>query len=78
MVNSYFQSIKNKKPTHGSFLTRSRDTLAKIAEMTRPVSNPTGPRNSRNFVFSTVEKEGEESSDEPKKPQVSWWEQNYN
>ena len=60
-----------KRSTHGSFLSRSKDALAKIAEMTRPISNPTGPRNSRNFVFSTVEKdEGEENSEEPQRPQV--------
>lgn len=40
----------------GSFLSRSSDSLAKIAEMTKPLSNGpvTNISNGRNFVFSVV------------------------
>lgn len=42
----------------GSFLTRSETTLARLAELTRTSSGAlaSGPKNSRNFVFTTVEK----------------------
>ncbi len=56
--------------THGSFLTRSVESKAKMAEMTRQISNPGGARNSKNFVFSTVEKESGEDSEEAPRPQV--------
>ncbi|XP_062592652.1 claspin-like [Saccostrea cucullata] len=38
----------------GSFLGRNKETLAKIAELTKTTVNPTGPRNSRNFVFQVI------------------------
>lgn len=38
----------------GSFLGRNKESLAKIAELTKPSINPTGVRNSRNFVFQVI------------------------
>ncbi|XP_029643291.1 claspin-like [Octopus sinensis] len=53
--------------TKGSFLNRSNDCLAKIAELTKPASNPTigNKVNGRNFVFSVVNPE-ETSTPGPK------------
>ena len=65
-----FLLISLQKSTHGSFLSRGKDTLAKIAEMTKPIStNINGPRHSRSFLFSTMDKDGDE--EEQKKPAVS-------
>ena len=46
----------------GSFLSRGKETLAKMAaEMSKTPANLNGPRNSsRNFVFSTVSAEQKE------------------
>lgn len=38
----------------GSFLGRNKESLAKIAELTKTSINPTGVRNSRNFVFQVI------------------------
>nr|XP_022913905.1 claspin-like [Onthophagus taurus] len=47
-------TLTNKK---GSFLTRSEQVLARVAELTSKTVNPTigGAKNSRNFVFHTIE-----------------------
>jgi len=39
---------------HGSFLSRSKTALAKLAETTKVSSKANPTRNSRNFVFSTI------------------------
>ncbi|XP_006817049.1 claspin-like [Saccoglossus kowalevskii] len=72
------EKVKDKevtvpKPLHqtmfrrGSFLCRSKKDLEKIAAMAKPVANPSGPKNSRNFVFQALSppKDGV-----TKKPQV--------
>lgn len=38
----------------GSFLSRNKHSLTKMAETTKVLSNPHLSRNSRNFVFSTI------------------------
>ena len=53
-----------KKSSHGSFLKRSAADLAKIAEMSKPVNNVNGPRNSRNFVFQSKSSEGKEGAED--------------
>ncbi|XP_061173504.1 claspin-like [Saccostrea echinata] len=50
-ASTIFKSAMQKK---GSFLGRNKETLAKIAELTKTTVNPTGPRNSRNFVFQVI------------------------
>ena len=56
-----------QKTHHGSFLQRSKDTLAKIAEMTKPVGTAVGGvKNSGKFVFSAVSPDEKEDQ----KPQV--------
>eukprot|EP00057_Strongylocentrotus_purpuratus_P008063 XP_011662537.1 PREDICTED: claspin [Strongylocentrotus purpuratus] len=58
-------NIMNKR---GSFLSRSKNDLAKMASMLKPVANPQGPRSTRNFVFQSAESSfGEESIVEPPK-----------
>lgn len=44
--------ILNKR---GSFLNRSKNDLAKMASMLKPIANPKGPRSSRNFIFQSAE-----------------------
>ncbi|XP_063958492.1 claspin-like [Lytechinus pictus] len=53
----------------GSFLSRSKNDLAKMASMLKPVTNPQGPRSTRNFVFQSAEASigGEDSVVEPPK-----------
>ncbi|XP_064621657.1 claspin-like [Lineus longissimus] len=51
------KSLFRMKQRRGSFLTRSKETLAVIAERTKPVSNPVAPVNSRGFVFSAISPE---------------------
>ncbi|KAL3874947.1 hypothetical protein ACJMK2_037896 [Sinanodonta woodiana] len=59
--------LKLENQKKGSFLSRSKQSLAKIAEMTKPSSNNlTGPKNSRNFVFQVISSDKEEQK--PKKP----------
>ncbi|KAK7103502.1 claspin-like [Littorina saxatilis] len=56
--------VKPKIPKRGSFLTRSKENLAKIAELTKSNSlNVNGTRGSRNFVFS-VNSDKEENTNE--------------
>ena len=51
----FFQSQKR-----GSFLARSKEALAKIAEMTKPVANPSaGAKSSGKFTFSVISPEKE-------------------
>ncbi|GAB1601383.1 hypothetical protein Ahia01_000416600 [Argonauta hians] len=60
--------VRSKSLTSkGSFLSRSNDSLAKIAELTKPVSNPTfaNKTNGRNFVFSVVSPEDSVSPTTP-------------
>ncbi|KAL5008064.1 hypothetical protein ScPMuIL_013645 [Solemya velum] len=60
--NSLFKQGKNKK---GSFLSRSKASLAKIAERTKGgTANPGGPRNSRNFVFQVLSPEKKDQKDD--------------
>ncbi|XP_077990701.1 putative sodium-coupled neutral amino acid transporter 6 [Glandiceps talaboti] len=67
------KGVSTPKPLHktmfrrGSFLCRSKEDLAKIAALTKPVANPNGPKNSRNFVFKSVTPPKENFN---KKPQV--------
>lgn len=49
MIDSCCQMQKK-----GSFLGRNKESLAKIAELTKTSINPTGVRNSRNFVFQVI------------------------
>ncbi|XP_070576790.1 claspin-like [Ptychodera flava] len=61
------------KPVHqtmfrrGSFLCKSKEDLDKIAALTKPLSNPNGPKYSRNFVFQSRSPPKEDAM---KKPQV--------
>lgn len=49
----------------GSFLARSKEALAKIAEMSKPVVNPSaGAKSSGKFTFNVI------SPDKEKEPQV--------
>ena len=51
----YFQKQKR-----GSFLARSKEALAKIAEMTKPVANPSaGAKSSGKFTFAVISPEKE-------------------
>lgn len=52
LVSSLFFFLQMQKK--GSFLGRNKETLARIAELTKTSVNPTGPRNSRNFVFQVI------------------------
>lgn len=72
-------SLLNKRSFRGSFLTRSENTLSRLAEMTKVSSKEvlaSGPKNSRNFVFTSVTKtdevfeEGVEKSDKKRKVSV--------
>jgi hypothetical protein len=58
-----------QKHRAGSFLSRSNKDLAKIAEMSKPVGQVHGPKNSRNFVFSSLSEE-KQAKAEDIKPQV--------
>lgn len=63
-------SLQNKR---GSFLSRSKNDLAKMASMLKPVANPQGPRSTRNFVFQSAESSfGEETIAEPPKVGLVW------
>ncbi|WAR20345.1 CLSPN-like protein [Mya arenaria] len=58
--------MKLSQQKRGSFLARSKQALAKIAEMTKPVVNPSaGAKSSGKFTFSVIspdkEREAEES-----------------
>ncbi|XP_067680680.1 claspin-like [Haliotis asinina] len=53
------------KPTNqrkGSFLTRGKEALAKIAERTKSGVNPNATRHSKNFVFQVVSPEKSEAT----------------
>jgi len=41
-----------------------------MADMAKPMANPNMPRNSRNFVFQSVDRD--EAEQEKAKPPVSW------
>jgi len=57
---SYVQLLQ--KITHGSFLSRKPEALAKVAEVVGSVTNQNTSRKSRNFVFTAI------SPDEKQKP----------
>ena len=59
-----------QKITHGSFLSRKPETLAKVAEMVKSVANPNGSRSSRNFVFTTVSPDEKQKPPTPRPPLV--------
>lgn len=55
-----FSSLQNQK--RGSFLARSKEALAKIAEMTKPVANPSaGAKSSGKFTFAVISPDKENS-----------------
>ncbi|XP_013400066.1 claspin [Lingula anatina] len=55
----------------GSFMGRNKEVLAQIAQTVKPVTNPQGPRNSRNFVFAAVSPEQEKEKPQPVRRSVS-------
>ncbi|CAH1791014.1 unnamed protein product [Owenia fusiformis] len=60
--------FKFSQKKHGSFLSRDQSLLQKIVGKSKSVSNPNGPRNSKNFVFAAVSPN--EKAAEEKKPAV--------
>ncbi|KAK7504156.1 hypothetical protein BaRGS_00004460 [Batillaria attramentaria] len=57
--------IKPKIPKRGSFLARSKESLAKIAEINKPASlNVNGTRGSRNFVFQVLPDKSDNNTSE--------------
>ncbi|XP_071485774.1 claspin-like [Diadema antillarum] len=52
----------------GSFLNRSKNDLEKMASMLKPLANPKGPRNNRNFVFQSAEAVMNEDSNTASEP----------
>ena len=59
-----------QKITHGSFLSRKPETLAKVAEMVKTVANPNGSRSSRNFVFTAISPDEKQKPSTPRPPPV--------
>ena len=50
-----------QKQKRGSFLARSKESLAKIAEMTKPLVNPSaGAKSSGKFTFNVISQEKSE------------------
>ncbi|XP_052769691.1 claspin-like isoform X2 [Mya arenaria] len=59
-----FMKLSQKR---GSFLARSKQALAKIAEMTKPVVNPSaGAKSSGKFTFSVISPDKEREAEAPK------------
>ncbi|XP_014669379.1 PREDICTED: claspin-like [Priapulus caudatus] len=52
----------------GSFLSRGKHTLSKLAAMTKSEGNVNGPKNSKNFVFAAVSSETEGRNTQVRRP----------
>ena len=60
MFNNLVLPLYLQKQKRGSFLARSKEALAKIAEMTKPVANPSaGAKSSGKFTFAVISPEKE-------------------
>ena len=73
-MNLHTLALFAQVPKRGSFLARSKENLAKIAEYTRASAlNVNGTRGSRNFVFSVNSKDkGQDASGGGGGDKVRW------